>query len=162
LYGREKPDISDYLQKRFKPQIEWYEDKAVSNMRRFYLGQIVIIIISAAIPIINVYDFPNDSNSDDREIRVWSSILGGTIAISTGFIQLTKAHEKWILYRSTAELLKREYNLFSLDSGEEYTKEENPGEKKRLFIKRCESIMAAEGAKFLSAHQSAKTGETPS
>jgi hypothetical protein len=160
LYSKEKPDISDYLKERLKHQIDWYEDNAVSNMKRFYLGQIVIIVVSAIIPVINVYDFPNDSSIVDISIRLWSSVLGGTIAISTGFIQLTKAQEKWILYRSTAESLKREYTLFSLDSGEEYAQEKNPEEKKVLFINRCESIMAVEGTKYVATQRTAGTGQS--
>lgn len=129
-------------------------------MNRFYLGQILIIVVSAIIPVINVYGLPNDSRTEDVSIRLWSSILGGTIAISTGFIQLTKAHEKWILYRSTAESLKREYALFSLDSGEEYTKEKDLEEKKVLFINRCESIMAVEGTKYVATQRPAGTGQS--
>jgi hypothetical protein len=51
-----------------------------------------------------------------------------------GIYSITKAHEKRILYRSTAESLKRDYTPFSMDSGEEYTKVKNPEEKNALFI----------------------------
>jgi hypothetical protein len=43
-----------------------------------------------------------------------SSIFGFIIIIATGFLQLTKSQENWISYRSTAELLKSEYNLFKM------------------------------------------------
>jgi Protein of unknown function (DUF4231) len=47
-----------------------------------------------------------------------SSIFGFIIIVSTGFLQLTKAQENWISYHSTAELLKSEYNLFKMKSGD--------------------------------------------
>jgi Protein of unknown function (DUF4231) len=146
-----KPSISDYLQLRFKPQVEWYEKNALSSMQKFYFCQIIIVIAGATIPIINVFGIAGITN--DIGIRIWSSILGGTITILTGFIHLTKAHENWILYRSTVESLKREYQLFSLDAGE-YSDERDFEIKGKLFIRRVESTIAAEGTKYLASHKS--------
>jgi hypothetical protein len=47
-----------------------------------------------------------------------SSIFGFIIIVTTGFLQLTKSQENWISYRSTAELLKSEYNFFKMKSGD--------------------------------------------
>lgn len=47
-----------------------------------------------------------------------SSVFGFIIIIATGFVQLTKSQENWISYRSTAELLKSEYNPFKMKSGD--------------------------------------------
>jgi hypothetical protein len=116
LNTEHKANISDYLKFRFKPQVDWYEKHALSNMQKFYFCQVLIIVVGASIPIINVFGIGGLTN--DNGIRIWSSVLGGTITILTGFLQLTKAHENWILYRSTVESLKREYNLFSLDAAE--------------------------------------------
>ena len=65
-----------------------------------------------------------------------SSVFGFIIIIATGFVQLTKSQENWISYRSTAELLKSEYNLFKMKSGG-YSNEkiaENDITKKRTII----------------------------
>jgi len=48
-------------------------------------------------------------------IKVLSAIFGGMIIVATGVLQLTKAYENWINYRSTAEQLKQEYHLFALE-----------------------------------------------
>ena len=63
------------------------------------------------------------------------SIFGFIIIIATGFLQLTKSQENWISYRSTAELLKSEYNLFKMKSGD-YSDEKmgNDDKKKRTII----------------------------
>lgn len=120
-------------------------------MHRFHFCQIIIIIVGTLIPIINVFGFQN--NISDTGVRIWSSIFGGTIAILTGFLQLAKAHESWILYRSTAESLKREYHLFSLYAGE-YAAERDSDNRTQLFIRRVESIIAAEGNKFVTSRHS--------
>jgi hypothetical protein len=149
--AQHKPSVLDYLQVRFKPQVEWYEKNALSNMQRFYFCQIIIVIVGAAIPILNL--FGPIGFTSDIVIRIWSSVLGSTIIILTGFLQLTKAHESWILYRSTVESLKREYHLFALDTGE-YSEERDLELKGKLFIRRVESIIAAEGTKFLASRDS--------
>ena len=47
-----------------------------------------------------------------------SSIFGFIIIVVTGFLQLTKSQENWICYSSTADLMKSEYNLFKMESGD--------------------------------------------
>jgi hypothetical protein len=88
-------------------------------------------------------------------IKVSSAIFGGTIVVATSLLQLTKAYENWINYRSTAEQLKQEYQLFAL-KGEDYADEKTPNKdlKERLFVERVESLIRSEGKKFLSFHQS--------
>jgi hypothetical protein len=84
-----------------------------------------------------------------------SSIFGFIIIVATGFLQLTKSQENWISYRSTAELLKTEYNLFKMKSSD-YTDEKigNDNRKReQLFVNRIETIISEEGKKFLSSHE---------
>ena len=75
------------------------------------------------------------------------------IAAITGVIQLTKAQEGWLLYRSTAETLIREYNLYMLKAGD-YSESSLTDEKRnKLFVERAEGIMSNEGTKYISLRQ---------
>jgi Protein of unknown function (DUF4231) len=56
----------------------------------FRLYQIITLVASIIIPIINV------SNIEDFQTRIISSIISGIIAISTGITQLEKYQENWI------------------------------------------------------------------
>ena len=47
-----------------------------------------------------------------------SIFFGFIIIVATVFLQLIKSQENWISYRSTAELLQSEYNLFKMKSGD--------------------------------------------
>lgn len=115
IYSHEKePTVEDYIEKQYKKQLQYYENHASNNRVRFYISQIVIIVTSALIPIINT--IPSDIENIDT-IKMASSVFGFIIIIATGFVQLTKSQENWISYRSTAELLKSEYNLFKMKSG---------------------------------------------
>ena len=78
----------------------------------FYICQALIIVFGAIIPLVNVV-----TPTDDLSIRITSYVLGSLITIITGFLQLAKAHESWLLFRSTAENLKQEYHLFMQGGG---------------------------------------------
>jgi len=153
IYDHEKePTIEDYIDKRYKKQLQYYEKHASDNRVRFYISQIVIIVVSALIPIINT--IPSD-NTNINAIKMASSIFGFIIIIATGFLQLTKSQENWISYRSTAELLQSEYHLFKMKS-RDYSDEKigNDNRKReQLFVNRIETIISEEGKKFLSSHE---------
>ena len=153
IYNHDKePTIEDYIEKRYRPQLQYYEKHASDNRVRFYISQIVIIIVSALIPIINT--IPSD-NADINAIKMASSIFGFIIIVATGFLQLTKSQENWISYRSTAELLQSEYHLFKMKSGDYSDEKIGNDNRKReqLFVNRIETIISEEGKKFLSSHE---------
>jgi hypothetical protein len=82
---------ANYKQERLQKQIEWHSKKAQDNKIRFRIYQIITIIASAIIPIINV------ANIGDFQTRIISSIISGIIAVATGLAQLEKYQENWIL-----------------------------------------------------------------
>jgi Protein of unknown function (DUF4231) len=147
-YNTEKPpDVSDYIKKRLELQLNWYDNKAKDNMYRYHKLQILIIGASVLIPIVNVVD------GNDLVVRIISSILGSAIVGATGILQLTKAQESWIVFRSTAETLKKEYNLYMLKAGDYSDSNLSDDKKDILFIERSESIMAMEGTKYFALRQ---------
>ncbi len=96
-YDNENPDISIYIKNWLEPQINWYNSKAKYNTFRYHVLQLLTIGFAALIPIINVFE------GAELSIRIISAILGSMIVAIAGIIQLTKAQESWLLYRSTAE-----------------------------------------------------------
>ena len=147
-YDPEKqPNVSDYIKKRLEKQLNWYDKKAKLNLHRYYEIQIVILGVIALIPIINVV------GGYEMTIRIISSILGAIIIGATGILQLTKAQESWIIFRSTAETLKKEYNLYMLNAGDYSDPSLTDDKRDKLFIERSESVMAMEGTKYFSLRQ---------
>jgi len=151
-YGKEPPNISEYIEKRFIPSVEWYERKAHDNMLRFHIFQILIIIAAIFIPIVNVVPLPGSNSS----LRIISSILGGIIVGITSILQLTKSQESWIIFRETAENLKNEYQLYSHQTAN-YSDENITGsslddkqaQRNKLFVRTVESIMRNETTTYL-------------
>jgi Protein of unknown function (DUF4231) len=143
-------DILEYQKERVEDQLDWYDRKAIFNKNRFRLFQIITIIASAIVPIVNIYPI------GDVQTRIISSILGGTIAIVTAITQLEKYQESWILYRTTHELLKKEKFLFKNNAGD-YNANLSEDDRNRLFVERIETIVSSETTKYFAMYQSLKT-----
>jgi Protein of unknown function (DUF4231) len=149
--AKKQPNASDYIDNRLKKQLNWYEKNAKKNLYRYYKIQILILGVSALIPIVNVVDGP------DLAVRVLSSILGAIIVGATGILQLIKAQEIWIVFRSTAETLKKEYNLYMLKAGDYSDANLTDEMRDLLFIERSESVMTTEGTKYFSLRQKSES-----
>jgi hypothetical protein len=98
----------------------------------------------------------NVASIGDLQTRIISSIIGGIIVVITGLTQLEKYQENWILYRTSAELLKKEKYFFENSAGE-YSKADGP-EKDKLLVERVESIVSAETSKYFTIHQTLQKG----
>jgi Protein of unknown function (DUF4231) len=146
-----QPNVSDYVKKRLENQLNWYDKKAKSYLYRYYEIQILILGVSALIPIVNVV------GGYEMTIRIISSILGSIVVGATGILQLTKAQESWIIFRSTAETLKKEYNLYMLKAGDYSDTNLADDKRDKLFIERSESVMAMEGTKYFSLRQKSES-----
>ena len=122
----------------------------------FYILQVVIISISVLIPIVNVVNVPPP---DTPLVKIASSVLASIIVGAAGINQLTKANETWIIFRTTAETLKKEYNLYMLKAGNYSDTKLTDAKRDRLFIERSESIMAMEGTKYFALRQREEQSE---
>jgi hypothetical protein len=140
-------NISSYIKERLDDQILWYEKKSASNKLRFRITQVIIIIASAIIPIINL-SAPQQSA---ESALFTTAILGTIVTIVAAFSQMEKYFETWILYRTTVENLKRERFLYMNDAAD-YS---NVGdtEKDRLLIERVEALLSSENSKFFALQQ---------
>jgi hypothetical protein len=87
-------------------RIKHFEVDADKYKLRFRVFQVIVILASGIIPIVNLSDIATPA------ARVISSILGSLIIIVTGFTQMDKNHEMWILKASVEHALKREKLLF--------------------------------------------------
>ena len=133
---------------RLEPEIKWHSEKARLNKNRFHLVQITILVAGAIIPIVNVASF------GDAQTRLASSIVGGVIVVATGITQLGKYQENWILYRTTAEMLKKE-KYFFLNHAGEYSSS-NEEERNTLLVERVEATISSETSKYFLIHSAKK------
>src|SRR5437867_10673276 len=141
-------NIADYMSDRLEDQIKWHGAKSRENKFKYHLSQIIIIVASGIIPIINLITVPSLATA------IASSILGSLIIIVTGFTQLKKYQDNWILYRTNAEILKKEKYLFTQNAGEYSDLTES--EKNKLLVERVEIIVSTETSKYFTIHRPEK------
>ena len=154
------PDISEYMEKRFKPQLNWYDKKASDNMLRFRILRISIIILSFITSIINAIGLV--SNNYTIGIQLFTAIVTALILTLTSLLQLTKSQEDWILFRATAERLKSEYQSFVFAATPYYFEEKEEkdiAKKNKLFVERIENIYLTEGSEFTLRHKQQSVNE---
>jgi hypothetical protein len=141
--------ILNYITNRLDEQTKWHSEKARENKKKFRFYEIITIISGASIPLINIIGF------SDLTTRIITSVVGGLISVITGITQLEKYQENWIIYRTTAELLKKEKHFYENSIGEYDTA--NIAEKNKKLVERIESIVSSETSKYFSLHQPKKT-----
>jgi uncharacterized membrane protein YbaN (DUF454 family) len=140
-----------YFNTRLEDQLHWYSEKAGKNKKRFYAMQIIIIVTGASISIVNGLRV---SDALLGYIGVFSAILGAVVIIVTALLQLFKSQENWILYRTTAELLKKE-KFYYLNSVGEYAGLSSE-QKEKMLVERVETIVSSESSKYFSVHKPEK------
>jgi vacuolar-type H+-ATPase catalytic subunit A/Vma1 len=86
-----------------------------------------------------------------RAALLAGSIISAGVAIIVAISQMEKYFETWILYRTTAEALKREKFLFQ-NSCAQYSKLCEP-DKNRLLVERVEAMTSSENSKFFAFQQ---------
>jgi hypothetical protein len=146
-------NTEEYVRNRLDDQIKWYSEKSAFNKSRYRLFQVVIIIASGTIPILNLTVTAFKADAQHAALFT-SSILGSIITIITAFLQMEKYFDNWILYRTTAESLKREKILFQNNAGE-YSNL-NESEKNRILVERVEAMLSSENAKFFASQQQSR------
>ena len=144
--------LPPYISERLDEQISWYGKKSAYNKLRFRICQLIIIVASAVIPIINL-GIPLTEGDPIQALGI-TAILGGVITIVTALSQMDAYFETWVLYRTTGEALKRERFLY-INNAADYSGLAGE-EKKKLLVERVEAILSSENSKFLSLQQNAR------
>jgi Protein of unknown function (DUF4231)/Protein of unknown function (DUF2795) len=145
--------LPKYVTERLDNQIKWYEEKSACNKLRFRICQLIIIVASAIIPIINL-GIPLTGSSPYQALGI-TAILGGIITIVAALSQMDTYFETWILYRTTAEALKKEKFLY-INNAVDYTALPSQEAKIKLLVERVEEMLSSENSKFLSLQQHAR------
>jgi hypothetical protein len=144
--------IDDYIQNRLDDQINWYETKAKLNKLRYRITEIIIIVAGALIPFINssVILF-QIGNIPQHYLIFIASTLGFIITVVTGFSKMEKYFETWILYRTNAEVLKKEKFLYK-NNAAQYAQLSQEDRDKTL-VENIEFIVSSEITKYFSMQE---------
>jgi len=131
----EKAAFKEYLENRYKNQLEYYDKAATKNQKRYKLFQWLLIILSATTPILAALQL----NWGDLQIPV--VIISSVVAILTTGMKTFQYQELWVSYRTTMEQLKPELYYYNFNAGPYAEEGVN---KEKLFVARAEAIMSKE------------------
>ena len=118
-------DINTFIKDRLNGQRDWYAAKARFNRSRYQTFQIIVIVATAIIPLVNLTSGWTNDPANQRDALLATAIISASVAVITAFTQMERYHETWILYRTTAETLEREKILFQ-NNCREYSKLSEP------------------------------------
>ncbi len=154
-------NIQDYIQERVDPQIGWYDSKSGYNKRCYRVLTILEIVLAAFIPLL-VTQIENVPEGGMLGIPFINSLFlqfivgffGVLVVIFTGVLALGKYQEKWIKYRTTAEMLKHNKFLFLTATGQY-----DGYEPDKLFVQTIERLISEENSDWKSELTSSKSNE---
>ena len=143
----------DYLERRVEDQRQWHSTKATWNKRWFYRLEITTLAAGAAIPVINIL-----SVNHPFRVGVLSGILGAVVVVAAAVGKLFKFHENWLQYRTLAETLAREKELY-LNGSADYAGMEL-AKRNQLLVERVENILSATTSQFVATHRATPNAES--
>ena len=138
----DKPFFKDYVENRYRGQLNYFRKAAALNQKRYKGIQWVLIILSAATPVMAAFI------NEDARLQVIVVVVSGIVAILTTVLKTFQYQEQWINYRNTAEVLKPEYYYYSFGIGP-YA--DNGVDKEALFVTRVEAVLDKEHSGWLEA-----------
>lgn len=129
-------DICNFIKDRYEDQRDWYEKKASKKKKLHDITRVIIIIIAPLVPISILIDDPT--------LKIFSIMTSIIVVICTSLINTFKFQEDWLNYRTTAEMMKKEYFLYCTGVGDYRDNDDKDG----LFIRRIESMISQEHTKW--------------
>ena len=127
---------------KISAQSTWYGAKAQRNRSIYTLLKSIQILFSAAIPVVSL--------ATASKCSKWGiAILGASIGVIEGFLQLGQFQQNSLLYRATREALRREEFLHSGKAGP-YSGAADAGV---LYVERCDAIISGENTKWLASQE---------
>jgi len=136
-----KDQFDNYLDTRYKKEIDWYDEKAIWNQKAYQGFQWAAIVLSALTPVLILVDIGPTK---------WFAIaIAAMVAISTAVLKTFKYQENWMNYRTTCETLRKEY--YFCEAGIQGY--ENVQDKQALFIERVEALISRENTLWIVTHE---------
>lgn len=137
----EQIPIEQYIQERYKNQMEYYRNASAKNQRNYKRYQWVLIILTAMTPVLTALSTFTAGPSDVPYLKIIIIIISSIVAILTTGLKTFNYHELWVIYRSNYEKLKPEIYYYNFNVGPYSGKNID---KDSIFVARIEAILDLE------------------
>ena len=117
----DKVSFDDYLENRYKKQMEYYGKNSARNRKRYRNFQWILIILSALTPVLaalngtTVFTNGRDTATHSQAIQVALLIVSSIVAILTTGLKTFQYQELWVKYRTAYEQLKPEIYYYEFN-----------------------------------------------
>jgi hypothetical protein len=137
-YNSMQPE--EYIDERLNQFREWYDKKSIGAKRNYLWMRSVTVIGGAIVPVLINLDIPY--------VNILTTGISLAVVILISLESVFHYREQWKNYRSTEQLLAKEY--FNFVTGEGNYR--NKGEKEAFidFVDRVENTIASENASTLN------------
>jgi hypothetical protein len=136
---RDLPDDAPVAFLRVADQIDFFDKKSKQNQTTYKLLKFITLFLAAVITVSGAVTLPG-----------WVvPVLGASVVIVEGVIQLNAMVQNWLSYRNTCESLKQEKYL-ALSKAGPYMGENEPA---RLLAERTEAILGKERSSWTAAQE---------
>jgi hypothetical protein len=132
----------DLVLDRLEDQLGWYDKSSNRAQRNFKILKTLTFVLAGLVPLSAAFDMP----------AAIAAVLGFGVLVAEGVLQLNQFEQHWLMYRSTAEMLKHEKYLFLASAGP-YADAENP---RRMLAERVESLVSQEHARWVASHEESR------
>ena len=136
-------NIEEFVEKRYKNQLEWLNDKATYYKRLYSWGNGIIIVFSAIIPILIQM-----SNAGCVWPKISASAMSVSVAIIGGLLSRFAPYKLWQQYRITAETLVAEFWTYKTCIGESGA----AADPDKVFALKVQSILRTEHSDWITLH----------
>jgi hypothetical protein len=132
---------------RLEDQLAWYDRKSVAAQQAYKRVKLSQLVVGAAVPVAAGLQIS----------AAVTATLAAFVVVAEGVQQLYQWQTNWVLYRSTAEVLKHEKYLYLAAAGPYSTNDRH-----RVLAERIEGLVSQEHAKWTEARQKdSQTSPTP-
>lgn len=132
----------EYIDERLNQFREWYDKKAVIAKRNYQWMRAITVVGGAVVPVLVNLPF------DDSSVRYLTTVVSLVVVILISLESVFHFREQWKNYRSTEQLLAKEY--FNFATGEGPYRNQNEKEAFLNFVDRVENAIASENASTLN------------
>ena len=136
-------NIDDFIENRYKNQLDWLNGKATCYKRFYSWGNGIVIIFSAIIPVLIQM-----SSAECVWPKIIASAMSVLVAIIGGLLSRFAPYKLWQQYRITAETLVAEFWTYKTRIGE-YDAVTDPD---KVFASKVQSILQTEHADWIKLH----------
>ena len=143
----DKAAFDEYVENRYKHQMEYYSKASSKNQKKYKLFQWILIILSAVTPVLaalNGVTWSHEEktyNISSQLLQILLVVISSIVAILTTGLKTFQYQDLWVNYRTTYEQLKPEIYYYEFNIGP-YA--EIGVDKESLFVSRVEAILSAE------------------